>query len=108
MMATPCGDLPLLFSFPASPNARGAKEQREVVSLPSPSPVRAFPLRVSAPPSNGLAVVPFAPEGVAFFFPVPPMDAHRNREEQAWLCGGATFPASPRLRPVSFLSLCHF
>jgi hypothetical protein len=51
---------------------------------PAPSLARMFPLRVSAPPSNGLAAVPFAPEGVAFFFPVPPMDAHGNQEEQAW------------------------
>jgi hypothetical protein len=53
----------------------------EVATSPVHSSVRAFPLRVSAPPSNGLAAVPFAPEGVAFFFLVPLMDAHGNREE---------------------------
>jgi hypothetical protein len=73
----------------------------EVAPSPVHSLVRAFPLRVSAPPSNGLAAVPFALEGVAFFLPVPPMDAHGNREEQVRPCGGATLPVSPRLRSVS-------
>jgi hypothetical protein len=33
-------------------------ERRMMASSPFPSPVRAFPLRVSAPPSSGLAAAP--------------------------------------------------
>jgi hypothetical protein len=57
---------------------------------------------VNAPPSTGSVVMPFSLVGVAFFFPVPPMDAHMNQEEQAWPYGGASLPASPRAFPVSF------
>jgi hypothetical protein len=58
---------------------------------------------VNTPLSNGLVVVPFSPEEVAFFFPVPQMDAHENQEEQARPCGNASLPASPRAFSVSYL-----
>ena len=68
--------------------------------LPSLSPV-ARSLTVSAPPSNGLAAVPFAPVGVEFFFPKPRhADASRNREERRGRCGGATFPVKVMFFPL--------
>jgi hypothetical protein len=43
----------------------------------TPSSVRAFLLRVSAPPSNGLVAVPFCPTTGLFFFQMPHSgDAH--------------------------------
>ena len=56
---------------------------------------RASPLAVSAPPSNGEATVPFAPEGVMFFVPSPIWCA-RDREELARPTWRRTLPASPR------------
>jgi hypothetical protein len=59
-------------------------EQRVVAPSPAPSPVRVFPLRVSAPPSSGLVAAPLgavdfpgAPvsrdrrQAVSLFFPFP-------------------------------------
>ena len=57
---------------------------------------RASPLAVSAPPSNGEATVPFAPEGVMFFIPSPIWCA-RDREELARPRRRRTLPVT--LRP---------
>jgi hypothetical protein len=53
--------LPLL-SFSLCPQLRKNRRQLRAEMAPSPvhSPVRTFSLRVSAPPSNGLAAVPFS------------------------------------------------
>jgi hypothetical protein len=65
--------------------------------LLAPLPACASTPRVNAPPSNGPVVVPFASVKRWFFFPMPRLaDAHRDREEQARPCGGATLPASPK------------
>ena len=54
----------------------------------SPFAGRASPLAVSAPPSNGEADVPFAPEGVMFFVRAPNWCARVERNS-------AALPAAP-------------
>ena len=68
----------------------------------SPFAGRAAPLAVSAPPSNGEAVVPFAPEGVMFFVRAPNWCA-RDQEELARPRRRRTFAGEPKAQSGEFL-----
>ena len=114
--AVPCWPL-FLFPFyiclsPAEPRMRRnhyGHGEKKMAPLPTLLPVRASTSTVSAPPSNGSVVVPFAPHGVLFFVSMPRLaDAHRDREERRGRDGGALCRHARGQNPVSFFTLFKF